>query len=220
MDVIQQMGESMTRAKQILLCLLVCLALGAAGAPAASAASPAWWVEGSPLASGATEAIAETTEVLRPFVVRVSSFSVECRLVKVKSGVIEGENKAGVKALVAEGCSTSVPGCTIAGSTIETKPLSILLEGSRGALKLNFKPVPGPEMETVNFTGSGCALGRQVIDGTMACDYPEVETEKTSHLLEFTSTSGSKLETSTKLAAELSGLDSFWLSLPKKWSAK
>jgi hypothetical protein len=210
----------MMRVKQIVLCLLVCSMLGVVGVSSASAASPAWWIEGSPLASGKTEAIAETTEVVKPFVVKSSGYSVECKSAKAKSAFIEGEKKAQAKALVFGGCSTTVPGCSIAASTIETKPLSILLEGSKGAFKLNFKPVTGTEMETVTFTGSGCILGSETIDGTMACNYPEVETEKIAHLLEFTSTSGSKLETSLGAAAELSGLDSFWLGLPWRWSAK
>jgi hypothetical protein len=206
----------MAHLKSVSVCVLATLICGSAFVASASAA-PAFWVEGKLLATGSTEAIAEKTEVVRPFVVSAAGGSAECRVARASSALIEGENKAAARALIFEECSTSQENCKVV-SPITTKPLTILLEGTSGALKLNFKPASGNIIETVEFSGSGCKARRLVLEGSMACNYPGVETEATDHLLEFSAGSGSRLEVAGK-PAELSGLDKFWLASKKLWAA-
>lgn len=209
----------MTTFKRIALCLLAVSAVSAIGVATASAESPAWWVEGSPLPSGATEGVAEKTEVLKPFKATAGKITAECASARTRSALIEGEKKAAANALIFEECSTSTAGCTV--SPIETKPLSILLEGASKELKLDFTPASGKEIETISFSGSGCLTSKLVLIGSMACNYPGVESETTLHLLEFTAGSGSKLEVAeTKEKAELTGLDRFSLASGKNWSAR
>jgi hypothetical protein len=212
----------MSGAKRVILCLLTALAVNAAVASAASA-SPAWWVMGKALATGATDLLAEATEVVEPFVVKevATGEAVECKSVKIDEGFIEGESKAAVKALLVGECSyLTKPSCKVL--PITTKPLSITLEGEPKALKLNFKPTTGTEVATVEFSGAGCP-SMVVLKGTMACNYPGVETEAVSHLLEFTANSGTTLLSnfgSGFKKAELKGLDRFWLASEKDWSAR
>lgn len=205
----------MSRIKRVALCALAAFTLSAIFASAASAASPAWLVAGSPLATGETEAIAETTEVTRPFVIATALRAIECPSVKFEEAYIEGEKTRKEKAIILEGCTVPTqPSCTVA--TIKTKPLTATLEGTVGNYKLNFKPTSGTEVATITFSGSGCS-GSFVITGSMACDYPEVEEEKQKHILQFTASSGSKLKRGTE-EVTLSGEDVFWLSSWKKWS--
>ncbi|HEY1833320.1 MAG TPA: hypothetical protein VGG08_02690 [Solirubrobacteraceae bacterium] len=206
----------MSRVKRITLLLFAGLAFNAVIASAASA-SPAWWVNGKLLAAGAKEAIAEATEVTEPFVVKSALGSVECKSLKDVEGFIEGESKAGVKALdVGECVFLKRPGCTVL--PITTEPLSIALEGELGHLKLKFKPATGTKVMTVNFSGSECPAPSLMFSGVMACNYPSVETEATSHLEEFTATSGTKLSNGIE-NVELKGLDRFRLASGKLWSA-
>ena len=206
----------MPRVQQIILCLLAALALNVVVASAASA-SPAWWVKGKLLALGATEPMAETTEVTEPFLVKTALGSVECKSVNINTGLIEGEAKAAVKALdVGECVYLKRPNCKVL--PITTEPLSITLEGELKHLKLNFKPTTPGTFMTVNFSGAECPVTSLTFEGSMACNYPNVETEATSHLEEFTATSGTKLNDGIE-KVELKGLDRFWLASGKEWSA-
>jgi len=210
----------MSRSKRIELCLLVVFALCALTAPAASAASPAWWVNGSLLGLGATDAVAEATTVKTAFTIKSTVVSGECKVIKVKEGDIEGEKKAAVQSLVFSECVdlTDPTHCFTTG--FSTKPLSIALEGTKGNLKLKFKPTTGTEVFTITVTGSSCThAGTFHVTGTMTCTYPNVETEAERHELLFTNTSGSKLEVSG-VELELVGDDLFWLSSKLNWSAK
>jgi hypothetical protein len=203
--------------KQVALCLLAVFALSAIVASAASAASPAWWVEGSLLAAGKTEAVAETTTVAENFVVQDHSFGVECTSVQLEKTSIEGEKTAKLEAIVLKGCKDlTQPHCEVA--TIKTNPLTATLEGTTGHFKLNFKPTTkGEPVETVHFSGSECTFSSIVLHGSMACNYPKVESEAVIHELEFTASSGSKLEALGE-EVELRGFDDFWLKSEKKWS--
>jgi hypothetical protein len=207
----------MSLVKRITLCILAILALNAVVVSAASAASPAWWVEGKPLESGVKEAIAETTTVTSAFVIKGSSLGVECPTVRFDEAYIEGEKLRKEKSIVFEGCKvTGQPSCKVA--TIETGPLTATLEGTKEHFKLKFKPTSGTEIATITISGSGCT-GSLVIDGTMACNYPKVEAESTNHILEFTLTSGSELKHGSE-EITLKGTDEFWLKSGKKWSVR
>lgn len=204
----------MPRTKILTPVLLVMFALGGMCASAASAASPQWWVLGKALASGATEPIAESTHVTKSFVVKLASgFGVECTSVRFEEAYIEGEKTRRDKSIIVEGCKAiGMPLCTI--GTIKTKPMISTVEGTSPNFKLNFKPATGTEVATV----STC-IGNITIDGTMACNYPGVTSEKENHILEFTATSGSEL-TQNKEPATLTGIDEFWLTSGKKWSVQ
>lgn len=209
----------MLRIKQITLCLLAVSALSAIAA-SASAASPLWVVAGSPLKAGATLALAETTTVSNPFVIEAAGYGVKCESIQLEKSFIEGE-KTSQTVIVMSSCKDlTQPNCAVA--TITTKPLTATLEGTTGKFRLNFKPTSGTEVTTVHFSGSECSFASIPIEGTMACNYPKVETEAVIHELEFTATSGSKLKARTIVTVEatLVGTDEFWLASGKKWSVQ
>jgi hypothetical protein len=207
----------MFRARLITLLTLAALALGAVGASSASAASPAWTVEGATLGVGAKEAIAETTTVKETFVIKGASWGIECPSVKFSEAFIEGEKTRKEKSIILEGCKAIKSTCKVA--TIETKPLTSHLIGTAGHYKLEFEPTtPGGPVATITLSGTGC-LGSFSIGGTMACNYPEVESEKKDHVLEFTLTSGTNLKHGTE-EVTLAGKDEFWLTSNKLWSVK
>jgi hypothetical protein len=208
-----------SQVKRIVLCVLAMLALSAVVASTASAASPAWWVTGKILKTGEKEAVAETTKVTTAFAIKGSGFGVQCPSVKLEKAYIEGENTGAVNSIVTSGCTdTAQPTCKVE-NPINMKPLSVLLEGNTKSLKLNFTPITGKEVATINVSGSECGPTKIVLEGTMACNYPGVETEATEHELEFTAGSGSTLKALGK-TAELTGVDRFWLTSGLKWSAR
>jgi hypothetical protein len=206
-------------------CLLAVLALSAVVASSATAASPEWWIAGSPLKAKATAAVAETTNVTIPFSIKTSLVAWECGAIAVPNAFIEGEKTARLKAIVFKNCKvTGTSGCTVP-STEETHPLTATLEGTTKNYKLDFAPTTKKVLSEVTFSGTHCAVtdGEEErllpVEGSMACNYPGVETESVDHLLEFTATSGSLL----KLAGEeatFTGLDEFWLASKSKWSVK
>jgi hypothetical protein len=198
------------------MCLFVALTLGAVLASTAAATSPAWFVAGKTLKTGEKEAVADTTSVKTAFVIKGSGFGVECKTVQLEKSSLEGENK-GAATIVDSHC-TDITQEDCAVATIKTRPLSVLLEGTVKSLKLNFSPTTGKEVTTVNLSGGGCTLTEVRLEGTMACNYPGVETEAFEHELEFTAGSGTKLK-AFGLVAEFTGLDGFWLASGKKWSA-
>jgi hypothetical protein len=207
----------LSRFKRIAPCLLVALALSAAVASAASAASPAWWVAGTVLKAGEQQALAEATTVTEAFVIKTTKGTVKCPSLRLEKSLIEGEKARSDHAMILEGCQdVTQPSCTV--GTIKFKPLSSVLEGETGKLKLNFKPTSGEEVTTITISGSGCEATIP-ITGTMACNYPGVETEAVSHKLEFTASSGSKLKAFGS-EAELKGNVTFKLVSEKMWSAR
>ncbi len=207
----------MSRASRLMLLLLV--ALGAIGlnAPLASAASPAWWVSGSLLASGAKEAVAEATKVEEPFRVKVTGLTTECKAITAKEAFIEGEKHAAGTLVFSECSVVGVENCSIAPVT--TRPLSVTLEGPKGSLKLNFKPAEGKVIYTATLSGSGCPVKTVTVEGSMACNYPDVEKESLEHELEFSLSSGTEIKANGK-TAELTGIDKFKLKSGNLWSAR
>jgi hypothetical protein len=206
----------MSHFKQIQLLLLAILAIGMLGVSASAQATPTWWVEGKALAASETEAIAETTNVLKAFVIKTPKLAIECTTVALEKSLVEGTKARTDQSMIIGGCKlVGVSGCTVAA--IKSKPLSSVLEGTTGKLKLNFKPTSGTEVATVSISGTGCP-GSFVLTGTMACEYPGVETESVDHILDFSVESGSKLLVGEEKVV-FSGEDEFWLELNLKWSA-
>lgn len=212
------MNFSRRAAASIVLALLM---LGAALASSASATTPAWIVAGSPLVSGATEALAESTSVTEAFAIKGKtggvSWNVQCTTMKLHESLIEGERTRKDNPIQMGGCVLSgLPHCAVP-SAIEFAPLTSTLEGTAGSFKLKFAPSSGTEVVTVNISGAECiAVGSFIVTGTMSCDYPGVETEQKNHTLEFTLTSGSELKHGTE-AVKLTGKDEFWLTSGKSW---
>ena len=199
-------------------CLLAMLMLSAVAASSAAAASPAWWVTGSLLKEKSTAAIAETTTVTTPFSITTPVIDFQCGAISAESAFIEGEKTAKGKSIVFKTCKLTKPTTCSIPATDETFPLTATLEGTSKHFKLNFAPTTGKTLADIEFEGTECSLaGKKPLEGTMACNYPGVETESVDHLLEFTATSGSILKLGTEEAV-FTGLDEFWLASKSKWS--
>lgn len=195
--------------------VLAMLLLGAVTASAASASSPAWIVEGKALAPGATEAIAESTKVTQVFSIKSGSFGVECPDMSLPESLIEGESTRKDKSFRMESCTViGAPKCV--APTIALEPLTSTLEGTEGHYKLFFKPTSGTTVAKIKFSGSECVLGTVTITGTMACEYPKVESPGKNHVLEFSLTSGTALKHGSENVT-LTGDDEFWLTSGKEW---
>jgi len=212
------MNFSRRAATPIVLALLV---LGAALASSASATTPAWIIAGSPLATGETAALAESTTVTETFAIKGVTAGVawktQCTTMKLPKSTIEGERTRRDEPVRMEGCSLSGAAHCEVPSTIEFDPLTSTLEGTAGSFKLKFVPSSGTEVVTVNISGTGCAItGPFIIKGTMSCNYPGVETEAINHVLEFSLTSGSELKHAGEKVT-LTGKDEFWLASGLKW---
>jgi hypothetical protein len=208
-----------------MLCLLGVFALSAIAAPIASAAEgPEWWVEKSLLKG--SEGIAEETKVPKAFRIeahgeKITSFFIECSELKVKKGAITAPSTRTEEGVVFEKCiAVGKTACTVA--TTMTKPLTAELEGPPGAIKLKFKPKSGTEIGTFHVTGPALTCGAEGFyqaDGTMICNYSGVETESKEHPLEFSPSSGSKVEVGGK-PSEFTGTDEVHLVSKKLWSAR
>jgi len=201
--------------------VLALLVLGAAFASSASATTPAWIVAGSPLAAGKTEPLAESTNVKETFAIKTkvagASVKVECTGMSLPASLIEGERTRKDNPFEMEGCTFTGPASCTIPATFPLKNLTSTLEGTAGAFKLKFVPASGTAVMSIAVSGAGCALaGEFVIEGTMSCNYPGVETEQQNHTLEFSLTSGTELKHGTEKVT-LTGKDEFWLTSGKKW---
>lgn len=210
---------SILRFKQLLLFLLVSALASLALASSALAASPAWWVNGSLLKTGEREALAETTNVKENFAIDIGSNDIVCSTVTFKHSYIEGEKARSDESIVLGNCTATNENCHIATS-IKLAPLKSTLISESGETKLRFEPASGSEVATISFTGAKCPLsGKVTIDGTMACNYPGVETEQVEHVLDFTLSSGTNLKVGSTTVT-LQGVDGFTLLSGKNWSAR
>ncbi len=190
-------------------------------------AVPKWWVEGKLLVG--SEAIAETTTMVEPFKLELhgeggsNSFTIRCAVVKVKGGAIEAPSARSEKALVYEGCEVEgKPECAVGTTT--SKPLKAKLEGSSGAETLKFEPENAKKeiakWHVTQVAGKpACGqVGFYEADGTMICGYPAVELESAEHPLEFTASSGSKVEVAGQPAGFIVTYE-VHLASNKLWSA-
>lgn len=209
----------MLRIKQITLCILAMFVLSAVAASAASAASPAWWVAGSLLKSGEKASLAETTTVAKAFEFKTATFDVKCETVQLEEAFIEGEKTRSEHGVVFSGCKDiEQPECEVA--SIKTQPLTAVLSGTTGNFKLKFKPTSGTEIATITLVGEKCTFSISAkVTGEMNCNYKEVETEAIEHRLEFTPTSGSKIEIGGS-KGEFIGTDVVRLASGKNWSVQ
>jgi hypothetical protein len=216
-----------SRTGSALVTLLMLAAIGVTGAIVSptvwAAETPEWWVNGSLLKG--SEELAEETSVTTPFEIeahgeKIGKFIIRCEELKIKNGVIEGSNIRREESVVFGKCGVvGESSCKVA---IKTKPLVAKLEGSPGAIKLKFVPKSGAEI--ANWTITGCTAhternGNYEADGTMICNYKGVETESEEHPLEFTASSGSKVEVNG-ISSEFTGTDKVHLADRKLWSAR
>ena len=205
---------------------------------ASSRPAPQWWVEDELLVG--SEPIAEETKVIVPFKLEfkaegTKAVTIECTTEKIKEGLIEGPASRSEEAEIFEGCEVvgEEAACSVASSgspagTIATNPLKAKLEGKVGAATLKFAPASGETIATfeIKEISSACAEKnfKFRVGGEMKCGYREVKPEKSKHRLEFTTTSGSKVEvegTNTLLApAGFEVTDAVSLSSGKLWSAR
>jgi hypothetical protein len=188
---------------------------------ASAAETPEWWVAGSLLKG--SEALAETTKVTEPFRLPLTiehrvAATIKCGNVRLKNAQIENTNERSEEAVVYEKCEVEgMPTCEVKEPVV-TAPLKARLEGSTGAIKLRFKPKSGTEIATYHLSACGSLTGSFRASGEMICNYKGVETEKEEHPLEFTATSGSKVEVNGE-PSEFSGTDVVHLASGKLWSA-
>jgi hypothetical protein len=201
---------------------LAMLIVSAALASSASATTPAWIAEGSPLGTGVTAEIAESTTVKEAFSIRTNAagvmLKVECTQMSVPKSLIEGESTRKDPSLTMGNCAlTTGPHTCSVPSTITLEPLSSTLEGTAGSFKLKFTPTLSTTVMTITLSGAECILaGSFPVKGTMSCNYPGVETEGKNHVLEFSLTSGTELVHGTDKVT-LTGKDEFWLKSGKNW---
>jgi hypothetical protein len=195
--------------------------LGAVFAQASWASSPAWFVERRALGPGVQEAVSEATTVSTAFKIAADGQEAECKGIHVEGGDIEGEKGGAARSIAFYECvDLTQKGCEV--KPIETKPLKLTLEGEKPNIKLRFTPTAGSEAELATITFSGECAFTIHLKGSMACNYPKIEEEHSIHELEFTAGSGSSLKFQAggrTGAATLTGLDKYWLSSDKNFSA-
>ncbi len=216
----------MSRARSLVLCLLSLFTVGAITAASASAVAPEWWVAGKVIA--AEEKVAEQIKTAKATTIAGTAFTVECQSVKAAGGVIGPKNTNTLKAFVFEGCSiVGNTSCEI--PTFETRPLAFPLEdlkGEKEKIKLSFKPETGNTLAVITINskkGQTCVVaGKDELktgESGMDCEYPEVEKERTEHVLQFNKGSGSKIMIGSQevtLTTEMFAR----LSSGKEWSAR
>lgn len=212
----------MSRVSAMFLSLLALLVFGSAMATPAFA-SPEWWVSGNPLSG--SEKLAGSPTVVKSFVIANSGLKIECSKVGLVGGVIGQTNKNNLELFEFRSCI--VPGntnCEVAN--FKTEPLNFPLQGEKGNIKLNFRPVSGTlvALITIKEIGSTCSAKgtHKLTSGPksgMVCNYPAVESEHIEHELQFGEGSGSEVELDAK-AATFTGVIKFSLESGHEWSAR
>lgn len=207
-----------------LLSLLTVFAFSA-GMSTSAFASPEWWVKGSVIKTA--EKLASEVKVTEAITIEAEELAIQCSKMEVIGGVIRPENKNTAESLVFRSCEVIGDAeCDV--EDIKTKPLVFPLEGKKGAISLNFKPESGNVIATVQITNCPLAeLGREserVITSNketgkgMVCEYPDVETEQTTHQLDFSETSGSEIALGGE-PASFRAVVQWALLSNQKWSA-
>ncbi|HEY0391855.1 MAG TPA: hypothetical protein VGC63_09120 [Solirubrobacterales bacterium] len=216
----------MSRAKLLLLSALVVSALGTTFSASAQA-TPEWWVEGGLIKTA--EKLAAEVKVPELITFQTSALTVKCSKLQVTGGFVRPENKNSAESLVFSGCE--VPGdakCVV--ENIKTTAQNFPLQGTKGAISLNFVPTSGAVIAAFNITGceNKATSGKKTIKSNaktgigMKCEYPDVEMEQVNHKLNFNATSGSELEMENGLKTEslsFIAIVEWALATAKKWSA-
>jgi hypothetical protein len=238
----------MSRTRLILLGLLAAVAVSvfataststpasALGSCSKVSTAPAYCVEGSPLASGATEKTEGTNSGEATLKATIAGVSSEIKCEKGKStGTIEGEAAGAVgksiTTMTFEKCKMIAPeNCklTSADKTIETTELQGELELVSGRIEDKLVPREGA-FATILIEGktSSCVIaevGKPVgfnVTGSQVCEVgssnTEAETEATTHKIACSATGGLKIGTNpTEMASEAT----VNLTSGKKWSVK
>ncbi len=212
------MNRSRRAAIPIVVAALVVSALFASSA---AATTPVWVIEGAPLAKGATQALAKSTNVTETFSIKTtvggSSIKVACTGMALPNSLIKGESTREDDPFEMTGCTFTGPSSCSMPSSFKFQNLTSTLEGTAGSFKLKFAPSAETPVMKIPITGSLCPFaGELEVTGTMSCNYPGVETEAVNHVLEFSLTSGTELKFAGNKVT-LTGKDEFWLSNSKRW---
>ncbi len=147
--------------RKVLVSLVAVVALGAVGAGSASAA--AWHVGGEELAGSASLAPAvKMVEEVR--LEEGLGIKIRCTGVELKGGSIAAPAGGGIEHLVLTGCGVTGGNCTLKGTAIESKPLSVAASlGSKSPEDvLAVKAASGKVLAEYTLVGSKCALAGTV----------------------------------------------------------
>jgi hypothetical protein len=211
--------------KMGLMVVVGMLVLGAFAASSASAATPSWKIEGKELKAGEKAALVENiTASTHISFGRAFGWQVECTTVKARNANLEGPNLYSAERLAFGGCAFTAPlsdkeHCSIEGGEFITNPVSGTLSTVGSATRLTITPTNKIEFTELHIIGSQCVQsGKRVLKGTMGSEIMSPSLEQTSHLLNFSSTSGSELRLGSELLT-LNGKEEFALTSGKKWAA-
>jgi hypothetical protein len=142
------------------VCLAV-LALGAAvGSASASAAS--WHVGGEELVSSAP--LASATKATEGISLSAIGVEITCSAFELKSADILAHNGGQIEHLAFKGCHINNQHCTLASTTIESKPLTIeaALGGKSPEDAVLLKPTAGTVFAEYKIEGASCGLAQTV----------------------------------------------------------
>jgi hypothetical protein len=110
--------------RKCFLVFVTALALGATTAASASASS--WWVAGQELGSPSAE-LASTAKMTSPITLYGLGITVECgsESLKLTNASISSTDGGKIEHLLLSSCHTTSGSCSLQGTTIETKPLTV-----------------------------------------------------------------------------------------------
>ncbi len=218
----------------ITLSLLV-IAISSGVAVASASAAPGWIVGGNELGSGESQTFTEEAKVTKAFVFKVPLLrvEVECKTLQAKGAKIigaavgvAGKDEAeflrfGTCVVLGELAAT----CEVEGKELKTNALKSELEEMEGVVKDKISPKTGELLGTLKLINKGSETCRRPyfeggITGSITANLSEAGTERITHNLEFTKTSGSVLSfDESEFEAEFTGSAEAELVEGKKWLA-
>jgi len=174
----------MRKTRIVLLSLFAVMAISAVASASASALPAVWFVNGAELAAGKTEALAETTEVLKGYdlLFHKSEIEILCSSIDLVGGLITGPKTGDVALIDFLGCVVDKPTkCKLTNGEINVKPVLFELEGESNAAKIDFKPETGTafaEFELANNGAESCGVlsGLYVVKGLTVATIQAPET--------------------------------------------
>lgn len=212
-----------------LLALMGVLVIGALAVGSASASAASWKVEGKELKTGEKAALVENMTTSTHIVFgKESGWKIECLTVSARSANLEGPNLYGAQSLKFGSCAFTAPisdkeKCSVSEGQFTTKAVTGTLTTSGTTAKLAIKPT-NSELEFGDLKivpkGAGTCVqeGTHSIKGVIGSEISSALVEQTSHLLNFTSTSGTALEYGSEPLL-MSGQAELALTTGQKWAA-
>jgi len=136
-----------------------------------------WHINGTPLAAGATAALATTAHVDESTTLNSPSLGVKLtcsgETLSGKGAYIQGEASGGAESLTFSGCSELTPStCRLEATTITSKALVASVElGTAPLDRIRFAPKSGKSFTSITFEGTLCPVeGTQPINGQVVLD--------------------------------------------------